>query len=139
VWSKTTRDYDRGKTFELYRELASLQDYLLIDQERVYLEHYHKLEDDRRVLTLFNHLDTTLTLTSIEVSLAVSHIYHKVGWSMKKQTLREARIPYDIPLAEALLGDEVVILEKEGRPVAALAPMAEYTAFQFWREAEKPR
>jgi len=30
-------------------------------------------------------------------------------------------------------------LEKEGQPVAALVPMAEYAAFRAWREAEELR
>ncbi|MBE7551568.1 MAG: hypothetical protein HS126_10895 [Anaerolineales bacterium] len=56
---------------------------------------------------------------------------------MKKLKLKEARAPYSISLDEALLSDEVVILEKEGQPVAALVPMAEYVAFRAWREAER--
>jgi len=55
---------------------------------------------------------------------------------MKKLELKEARAPYNISLDKALLSDEVVILEKEGQPVAALVPMAEYAAFRAWREAE---
>lgn len=82
VLSKSTRSYDRDKKFELYRALESLQDYILIDQERVYLEHYHKLEDNRWVLTLFNRLDTDLVLTTLKVSLPLNRIYHKVGWSV---------------------------------------------------------
>lgn len=37
------------------------------------------------------------------------------------------------------LTNEVVILEKDGQPVAAVVPIEEYTAFQSWREAEKRR
>lgn len=55
---------------------------------------------------------------------------------MKKLELKEARAPYNVSLDEALLSDEVVILEKEGQPVAALLPMAEYAAFRAWREAQ---
>jgi hypothetical protein len=58
---------------------------------------------------------------------------------MKTLTLKEAQVPYNVALDEALLTDEVIILEKDGQPVAALVPMAEYTAFQAWREAEKQR
>jgi hypothetical protein len=136
VLSKSTRDYDRGKKFELYRDLPSLQDYALIDQERVYLEHYHKVADGRWTLTIFNSLETTLTLTTIEVSLAVSRIYHRVDWSTQKPALKEAGIPYQVSLSESLLGDEVMILAKGGQPVAALVPMVEYTAFQSWRKAK---
>jgi hypothetical protein len=58
---------------------------------------------------------------------------------MKTLTLKEAQAPYNVALDDILLSDEVVILEKNGQPVAAVVPMAEYTAFQAWREAEKRR
>jgi Uma2 family endonuclease len=137
VLSKSTREYDRGKKFELYRDLPSFQDYLLIDQDRVYIEHYHKLKDGRWVLTLFNNLETNLTLTAIDVSLSVRRIYHKVDWPTKKRTLKEAHVPYSAFLLEILSPDEVVILEKAGEPVAALMSIEEYKAYQSWREAEK--
>ena len=49
---------------------------------------------------------------------------------MKKLILKEARAPYNISLDDALLTDEVVLLEKDGQPVAALVSMDEYAAFQ---------
>ena len=58
---------------------------------------------------------------------------------MKKLTLKETQSPYNISLDDALLTDEVVLLEKDGQPVAALVPMDEYAAFQAWREEEKRR
>ena len=58
---------------------------------------------------------------------------------MKTLTLKETQAPYNVALDDILLSDEVVILEKNGQPVAAVVPMAEYTAFQSWREAEKRR
>jgi PHD/YefM family antitoxin component YafN of YafNO toxin-antitoxin module len=58
---------------------------------------------------------------------------------MKKLALKETQAPYNISLDDALLTDEVVLLEKDGQPVAALVPMDEYTAFQAWREEEKRR
>ena len=58
---------------------------------------------------------------------------------MKTLTLKEAQAPYNVALDDILLSDEVVILEKNGQPVAVVVPMAEYTAFQAWREAERRR
>jgi Uma2 family endonuclease/predicted nucleotidyltransferase len=117
VLSKSTREYDRDKKFELYRDLPSFRDYLLIDQDRVYIDHYHKLEDGRWVLTLFNNPDTDLTLTAIEVSLSVRRIYHKVDWPTKKQTLKEAYGLYTIePLTPDLPVDDITwrqLLEEE--------------------------
>ncbi len=61
----------------------------------------------------------------------------KEGDPVRKLNLKESRPPYNVSLDDALLAGEVVILEKEGRPVAALVPMAEYTVFQTWREEER--
>lgn len=58
---------------------------------------------------------------------------------MKKLTLKESHAPYEISLDDALLTNDVVILEKDGQPVAALVPITEYTAFQSWREEERRR
>ena len=58
---------------------------------------------------------------------------------MKKLTLKESHAPYEVSLDDVLLTNEVVILEKDGQPVAALVPITEYTAFQAWREEERRR
>ena len=58
---------------------------------------------------------------------------------MKILALKESQAPYNVALNETLFADEVVILEKNGQPVAALVPMPEYTAFQAWRKKEESR
>ncbi len=80
VLSNSTRDYDRGFKFESYRLIETLQDYLLIDQERVHVEYFHKLEDGRWVLIETNLPEVTLTLQAINFSVAVNRIYQKVDW-----------------------------------------------------------
>ena len=58
---------------------------------------------------------------------------------MKKLILREPRAPYTLNVDDETLGHEPVILERDGKPVAALVPIAEYEAFRAWREAlEEP-
>ncbi|MFQ5595159.1 MAG: hypothetical protein ACE5LU_10835 [Anaerolineae bacterium] len=56
---------------------------------------------------------------------------------MKKVILRESRAPYTLAVDDETLGHEPVILERDGRPVAALVPIVEYEAFRAWREALK--
>lgn len=58
---------------------------------------------------------------------------------MKTITLREQQSPYQIDLDDVALSTEVLILEKEGRPVAAVIPHSEYEAFRAWRAAKDRR
>lgn len=80
VLSKSTRDYDRGFKFESYRMIETLQDYVLVDQARIHVECFHKLEDGRWVLIETNLPEATLTLPAINFTIPISRIYHKVEW-----------------------------------------------------------
>ena len=45
VLSPSTEDYDRGGKFKHYRTLPSLQEYVLISQDRPLIEHYVRQQD----------------------------------------------------------------------------------------------
>jgi hypothetical protein len=57
---------------------------------------------------------------------------------MKKMTLYESQAPYTLTVDEKTL-QESVLLERDGQPVAALVPIAEYEAFRAWQQAEERR
>lgn len=80
VLSKSTQRYDRGAKFELYRSLVSFRDYVLIDQTRIYLEHYYKQDRGGWAYQVLTELEDTLTLQSIHCTLSVERLYHKVLW-----------------------------------------------------------
>ena len=52
----------------------------------------------------------------------------------RTMVLKEAQAPYTVSLDEAALGQETLILEREGRSVAAVVPFTEYEAFTAWRQ-----
>jgi Uma2 family endonuclease len=80
VLSKSTQDYDRGGKFQLCRAIDSLRDYVLIDQARIHVEYFHKLEDSRWLLTEFNELEAVLCLEAVSVDLPLSRVYQRVEW-----------------------------------------------------------
>ncbi len=80
VLSESTENYDRGKKFEFYRTIPALQHYLLISQDRVYLEHFQKLEDGRWALTEYNEVEKVLRIEALDFKIALSRIYNKVEW-----------------------------------------------------------
>jgi excisionase family DNA binding protein len=54
-------------------------------------------------------------------------------------TVREPSAVYGVPLDEAVLAQGPVVLEREGRPVAALIAADEYRVFQGWRRSRSWR
>ncbi len=80
VLSKSTQDYDRSAKFELYRAIETLQDYVLIDQARVHVEYFRKLEDGRWLLQEFNQLEAILRVEAVGVEIPLSRVYQRVEW-----------------------------------------------------------
>ncbi len=79
VLSPTTESYDRGAKFEHYRRLASLKEYVLVSQGQVLVERFIRQGDDW-LRSAQDHLDDTLSLTSIDCSVSLRDIYSRVGF-----------------------------------------------------------
>lgn len=79
VLSPSSEEYDRGDKFQAYRTLDSLQEYLLISQNSVHVEHYVR-QGDGWLFTETTRLEDIITLPSIDCTLAVQDIYEKVDF-----------------------------------------------------------
>ena len=75
ILSKTTRDYDKGQKFTLYRDIDTLKDYILIDSESTHIEKYHRNDDNSWTLREYKSLEDAFTIDSIEESMSVADIY----------------------------------------------------------------
>ena len=80
VLSPSTEARDRGEKFWHYQQLASLQEYILVSQDRVCVEH-HLREGINWLRTEFRELEDVLSLTSIECQLYLRDIYSSVDLS----------------------------------------------------------
>jgi Uma2 family endonuclease len=78
VLSESMQAYDRGKKFEHYRSLESLQEYVLVDQAKPHVEQYLRQPDNKWLLGECNSLDAAVELSSIGCTLPMAEIYHKV-------------------------------------------------------------
>ena len=79
VLSKSTADYDRGDKFYLYRQLPSLQEYVLIEQEKAVAETFSKQTDsDLWRISRVEGLDVSLAFRSLGVALSMADIYEDV-------------------------------------------------------------
>ncbi len=77
VLSPSTRKYDRTDKFEMYRSIPSLCEYLLIRQDRAFVERYSK-QLDGWLFSDFDSLENSILLESINVELAMTKIYRGV-------------------------------------------------------------
>ncbi len=77
VLSPSTEVYDKGEKFRHYQELTSLQEYILVSQDRVRVEHY-RLVKTQWVQTEFRSPEDVLPLSSIECELPLRDIYRRV-------------------------------------------------------------
>lgn len=80
VLSPSTADYDRGGKFTRYRSLPSLQEYVVVAQDRVWVERYSR-QGDMWVLRDFDDIDDTISLDAIGCVLRLSEIYAGVDLS----------------------------------------------------------
>jgi len=78
VLSKSTEGRDRGTKFEHYSKLDSLQEYLLVAQNRPRGELFTKEGKGRWLLAAFENLEDIVKLASIDCELALQDIYLKV-------------------------------------------------------------
>ncbi len=78
VLSRTTEKYDLGQKAELYRAIPSLQDYLLIAQDRHYVAHYQRQNDPSWLLREYRNENATIDLESMQAKLNLIDIYDKV-------------------------------------------------------------
>ena len=77
VLSPSTEAYDRGAKFVHYRYLPSLQEYVLVAQDRMQVDHYARM-GNQWLLTAYNKPEEILALPSIECNLPLAEIYAQV-------------------------------------------------------------
>ncbi|GAB4155061.1 MAG: Uma2 family endonuclease [Cyanobacteria bacterium J069] len=77
VLSPTTEAFDRGEKFRRYRQLSSLQEYVLIDANQVSVDRFRRLSETHWELQSFA-AEETLELTSINWQGAIALLYEDV-------------------------------------------------------------
>lgn len=74
VLSKSTAHYDRGDKFFLYRQIEHLQEYILIEQDKVQVEIYTRKENLWKI-TRITDINQSIYLSSIDCSVSLAEIY----------------------------------------------------------------
>ena len=78
ILSKSTRDYDKGGKFTLYRDIPTLQEYILVDSEKVGVEKFVKNNDGSWQLTEYKTLNDSFVIDTTATTVALVDVYEAV-------------------------------------------------------------
>jgi Uma2 family endonuclease len=78
ILSPSTEMYDRGEKFSRYRRISSLEEYVLVAQDKPTIETFHKNKAGEWVLDEAMGLKSTLKLKSLKIKLKLEDIYSGV-------------------------------------------------------------
>ena len=78
ILSPSTEAFDRGKKFAVYRELASLQEYVLIDSQRRAVDGFRRGSAGQWVLYPYGEGDE-VTLAAVQLSVPIALLYEGVA------------------------------------------------------------
>lgn len=75
ILSPSTEAYNRGRKFEHYRNIPTLNEYLLVAQDRIPVDLYTRQTAGAWLLTSASQLSDTLALPSINCSVLLADLY----------------------------------------------------------------
>ncbi len=75
ILSPSTANYDRGAKFDLYREIESLQEYILIDSNSMHFVHYIKNPDATWTLSETRKPGDDFFITSVDFKVQLAEVY----------------------------------------------------------------
>ncbi len=78
ILSPSTERYDRGKKFQAYQTLEGFQEYLLIAQDAIVVEHFVRRSDKLWIFDVITDPTAVITLSSINCTLRLEEIYEKI-------------------------------------------------------------
>lgn len=75
ILSPSTKDYDRGGKFKLYRDIPTLKEFILIDSETIDVEVFRINTNAHWELEEYKTLAETLRISSVGIVIPLSEIY----------------------------------------------------------------
>lgn len=77
ILSPSTRNYDRGLKFMLYRAIPTLKEYILIEAESIHAEHFAINKEGLWQLKEYSGIEDKINLESLGVTLLIKDVYDR--------------------------------------------------------------
>ena len=78
ILSPSTADHDRTMKFQWYKSLPSFKEYVLIRQDKPWVNTFYKRSETTWEDTIVDNLEASIALKSIDCALALSDVYRGV-------------------------------------------------------------
>ncbi len=75
ILSSSTRNYDRGDKFKLYRDIPSLKEYIMVDSTSILIESFRINSTGHWELKEYKQLEENLEISSLNISIPIADIY----------------------------------------------------------------
>ncbi|MCS6924262.1 MAG: Uma2 family endonuclease [Candidatus Binatia bacterium] len=76
--SDATRDSDRGEKVALYQAIPTLQEYLLVEQDYVCVEHWQRQPTGAWTAHTYTTLEAVVAFPTLAVTLPLREVYRDV-------------------------------------------------------------
>lgn len=76
ILSHSTKDYDRGSKFKLYRDIPLLKEYVLVDSEAIGIEIFRITADAHWQLEEYKNVNEMIEIKTLGFQLSLIEIYH---------------------------------------------------------------
>lgn len=78
VLSPSTQNVDKGEKFDEYKQIATVTDYVLVAQDRMFVTHYVRQSASHWTVTDYEQPTDVLTFATLDVSISLAEIYRKI-------------------------------------------------------------
>lgn len=85
VLSPSTAEYDRADKFAAYRTISTVQEYLLIAQDKPQVEQFVKQAEREWLFIDHQGLDAVVKVRSLGVEIALADLYEAINWQETEQ------------------------------------------------------
>lgn len=80
ILSPSTKNYDRGEKFKLYRDIPTLKEYILVDSENIHIEIFRLNQSNHWELEEYSSSEEALHIRTINENISIADIYNGVEW-----------------------------------------------------------
>jgi Uma2 family endonuclease len=87
ILSHSTEAYDRGAKFRHYRQIPSLQEYVLVSQEERRIERYQRGDEGKWVFSEIAGSEGTLSLIAVPAVLTMARVYEYIEFIESGETI----------------------------------------------------